>query len=303
MRFRSDARAGRRTRALRGRVRANPRDPRAAAEPGRARRLLGHVERALLLQVVARAPEALPTEAPRVICRARARTRAWSIIGDGHGRRLQDGEPQPPDLHRALPGGGDRASAASCATSSPWAPGRSRSSNSLRFGDPGPPEDPPPGRRRGRRHRAATATASACPRSAARSCSTPPTTATSWSTPCAWASRAATRSSTAAPPGVGNPVLYVGAKTGRDGIHGATMASAEFDDATEAKRPTVQVGDPFTEKLLLEACLELMQTGRDRRHPGHGRRRPHLVVGRDGGARRQRHRARPRPGADCARAA
>jgi len=60
--------------------------------------------------------------------------------------------------------------------------------------------------------------------------------------------------------GIGNPVVYVGAKTGRDGIHGATMASAEFSDETEAKRPTVQVGDPFTEKLLLEACLELMQT-------------------------------------------
>ncbi len=58
--------------------------------------------------------------------------------------------------------------------------------------------------------------------------------------------------------GAGNPVVYVGAKTGRDGIHGATMASAEFDDAADAKRPTVQVGDPFTEKLLLEACLELM---------------------------------------------
>jgi phosphoribosylformylglycinamidine synthase subunit PurL len=60
--------------------------------------------------------------------------------------------------------------------------------------------------------------------------------------------------------GVGNPVIYVGAKTGRDGIHGATMASAEFDAQTESKRPTVQVGDPFTEKLLLEACLELMAT-------------------------------------------
>jgi phosphoribosylformylglycinamidine synthase len=60
--------------------------------------------------------------------------------------------------------------------------------------------------------------------------------------------------------GVGNPVIYVGSKTGRDGIHGATMASAEFDDATESKRPTVQVGDPFTEKLLLEACLELFKT-------------------------------------------
>ena len=57
-----------------------------------------------------------------------------------------------------------------------------------------------------------------------------------------------------------NPVVYVGAKTGRDGIHGATMASAEFDEGTEEKRPTVQVGDPFTEKLLIEACLELMAT-------------------------------------------
>src|SRR6478752_558843 len=58
--------------------------------------------------------------------------------------------------------------------------------------------------------------------------------------------------------GVGLPVVYVGSKTGRDGIHGATMASAEFDEASAEKRPTVQVGDPFTEKLLLEACLELM---------------------------------------------
>ena len=61
--------------------------------------------------------------------------------------------------------------------------------------------------------------------------------------------------------GVGNPVLYVGAKTGRDGIHGATMASATFDETAEERRPTVQVGDPFTEKLLLEACLEAMATG------------------------------------------
>lgn len=58
--------------------------------------------------------------------------------------------------------------------------------------------------------------------------------------------------------GVGNPVMYVGSKTGRDGIHGATMASGEFDESSEEKRPTVQVGDPFTEKLLLEACLEVM---------------------------------------------
>ncbi len=61
--------------------------------------------------------------------------------------------------------------------------------------------------------------------------------------------------------GTGNAVYYVGAKTGRDGIHGATMASAEFDDASSEKRPNVQVGDPFMEKLLLEACLEVLETG------------------------------------------
>ena len=61
--------------------------------------------------------------------------------------------------------------------------------------------------------------------------------------------------------GVGNKIVYLGSKTGRDGIHGATMASASFEADTEEKRPAVQVGDPFTEKLLLEACLELMQTG------------------------------------------
>ncbi|NJD68551.1 MAG: phosphoribosylformylglycinamidine synthase II, partial [candidate division NC10 bacterium] len=58
--------------------------------------------------------------------------------------------------------------------------------------------------------------------------------------------------------GIGNPVIYVGARTGRDGIHGATMASGVFDEEAETKRPTVQVGDPFREKLLIEACLELM---------------------------------------------
>ncbi len=61
--------------------------------------------------------------------------------------------------------------------------------------------------------------------------------------------------------GAGNPVIYVGSKTGRDGIHGATMASEEFHEGSESKRPNVQVGDPFMEKLLLEACLEAMQTG------------------------------------------
>jgi phosphoribosylformylglycinamidine synthase len=61
--------------------------------------------------------------------------------------------------------------------------------------------------------------------------------------------------------GVGNPIVYLGSKTGRDGIHGATMASAAFEADAQEKRPTVQVGDPFSEKLLLEACLELMASG------------------------------------------
>ena len=102
--------------------------------------------------------------------------------------------------------------------------------------------------------------------------------------------------------GVGLPVVYLGAKTGRDGVGGATMASAEFDDRIEEKRPTVQVGDPFTEKCLLEACLELMAIGRGHRHPGHGRRRPHLLGRRDGRQGRSRHRARSRQGAGARRA-
>jgi phosphoribosylformylglycinamidine (FGAM) synthase-like enzyme len=82
--------------------------------------------------------------------------------------------------------------------------------------------------------------------------------------------------------GVGNPVVYVGAKTGRDGIHGATMASAEFDEESEEKRPTVQVGDPFMEKLLLEACLELMATDALVGIQDMGAAGPHLLDGRDG---------------------
>src|SRR5258705_6263872 len=65
----------------------------------------------------------------------------------------------------------------------------------------------------------------------------------------------------AAASGVNMPIVYLGSKTGRDGIHGASMASAEFDDDSAEKRPTVQVGDPFAEKLLLEACLEIMEKG------------------------------------------
>ena len=86
-------------------------------------------------------------------------------------------------------------------------------------------------------------------------------TATFWSMP--WRSGIAEKDKIfyAAASGVGMPIVYLGSKTGRDGIHGATMASAEFGEDAEDKRPTVQVGDPFSEKLLLEACLEIMAKG------------------------------------------
>ncbi len=97
--------------------------------------------------------------------------------------------------------------------------------------------------------------------------------------------------------GAGNPVVYVGSKTGRDGIHGATMASEEFAaDEAKQKRPTVQVGDPFTEKLLMEACLELFQTDAITGIQDMGAAGSDLLLLRDGGASRQRRRARPLEG-------
>ena len=132
--------------------------------------------------------------------------------------------------------------------------------NSLRFG---PLDHPRTSRRCSRassQASATTATASASRPSAARSSSTRATTGTSLVNAFCVGIAQPTRSSRRARAGVGNAVIYVGAKTGRDGIHGATMASAEFDDKSAEKRPTVQVGDPFMEKLLLEACLEVMQT-------------------------------------------
>ncbi len=103
--------------------------------------------------------------------------------------------------------------------------------------------------------------------------------------------------------GVGNPIIAVGARTGRDGIHGASFASEDLSEASEAKRPRVQVGDPFTEKLLLEASLELIASGAHRRDPGHGRRRAHVVVGGDGRARRRRRHDRHDARCRCAKRA
>jgi phosphoribosylformylglycinamidine synthase II len=94
--------------------------------------------------------------------------------------------------------------------------------------------------------------------------------------------------------GEGNPVIYVGAKTGRDGIHGATMASEEFSEASEAKRPNVQVGDPFLEKLLARSLPRSHADWSDRRHSRHGRGWAHVLNLRDGRARRRGRRDRTR---------
>ena len=100
---------------------------------------------------------------------------------------------------------------------------------------------------------------------------------------------------TSAATGIGNPIVYLGSKTGRDGIHGASMASAAFEADAEEKRPTVQVGDPFAEKLLLEACLELMASGAVIAIQDMGAAGLDLLGGRDGGQGRSRNRPRPRP--------
>ena len=205
-----------------------------------------------------------------------------------------------PSLHRALSGRGDR--------------GRRHHARRLHHGRAadraaerpalrrsGASEDPAAGGRAWSPASAATATASACRPWPARPTSTAATTATSWSTPCAWAWPTPTRSSTPPRPAPGLPVVYFGSKTGRDGIHGATMASAEFDEDSDEKRPTVQVGDPFAEKLLIEATLELMASGavaaiQDMGAAGLTSSSVEMA-GKGGG----RHRARPRRGAPARR--
>ncbi len=97
--------------------------------------------------------------------------------------------------------------------------------------------------------------------------------------------------------GVGNPVIYVGAKTGRDGIHGASMASAEFTEESKQKRPNVQVGDPFHGKAAAGSLPGSHADRRDCRHTGHGRGRPDVLDLRNGQPRRHRHRNRTGPGA------
>ena len=100
---------------------------------------------------------------------------------------------------------------------------------------------------------------------------------------------------TSAATGIGNPIVYLGSKTGRDGIHGASMASAAFEADAEERRPTVQVGDPFAEKLLLEACLELMASGAVIAIQDMGAAGLTSSGGRNGGQGLSRNRSRPRP--------
>ncbi len=240
-------------------VRTTPSASRSHSHADRARHHLGALVGALLLQVLEGAPAQVPDDRTARAAgagRERRRRRHRPRLGRG----LQDGEPQSPELHRALPGRGDRRGrhparrlhhgrAADRAARRAALRRDRRAAHAL------------PDRRRRARHRRPTATASASRRSAARPASTPPTTATFWSTPSRSGSPGASGSSRPRRPGVGNPILYVGSRTGRDGIHGATMASGSFDAESEKKRPTVQVGDPFTEKVLLEACLEAMRIG------------------------------------------
>jgi hypothetical protein len=242
----------------------------------------------------------LPTEGPQVICgpgRERRRRRYRRRAGGG----LQDGEPQPPLLHRALPGRGDRRGRHPARR---LHHGRAahRGDERAELRRAGPPQDPQ------LVHGVVEGIGGY------GNCFGVPTVGgevrfhPAYNGNClvnAFAAGLADADKIfySAASGVGMPVVYLGAKTGRDGVGGATMASAEFDDTIEEKRPTVQVGDPFTEKRLLEACLELMADRRGDLDPGHGRGGPDLLGGRDGRQGRAGHPARPRPRAAARRPA
>ena len=237
----------------------------------------------------------LPTTGPQVIC-GPGENAGVVDIGDGTGAGLQDGEPQPPLLYRALPGGGDR--------------GRRHPARRLHHGRAadrgderavlrraGASEDPGAGARAWSRGSAATAMPSGCRRSAASCGFTPPMTATAWSTPLPPGWRRPTRIFYSAASGVGMPVVYLGAKTGRDGVGGATMASAEFDDTHRG-----EAADGAGRRPLHREAADggLPRADGDRGgdlDPGHGRGRADLLGGGDGRQGRSRDPARPRPGA------
>ena len=216
------------------------------------------MERALLVQVLEESIcKTLPTKAPWVI-QGPGENAGVIDIGDGLAVRLQDGEPQPPVLHRALPGRGDRRRRHP-ARRLHHGRAADRRLNALRFGAPDHPKT---------RHLVAGVVAGI---GGYGNSFGVPTVGGEVQLPPRYDGNILVNAMAvgiaetdkifySAATGVGMPVVYLGSKTGRDGIHGATMASAEFDEDSEEKRPTVQVGDPFTEKLLLEACLELMAT-------------------------------------------
>jgi phosphoribosylformylglycinamidine synthase len=152
------------------------------------------------------------------------------------------------------------ASAESSATSSRWARGRSRCFNSLRFGSLDAPGTTAPARRASVAGIAGYGNSIGIPTVGGEIAFEPSYAGNPLVNVFCLGIAKASDIIKGVASGVGNAVYYVGAKTGRDGIHGATMASAEFDEKSAEKRPAVQVGDPFMEKLLLEACLEVMQT-------------------------------------------
>ena len=204
---------------------------------------LGDVVGALLLQKLPGSPEAASHPRPRGHPGARGKRR-----GGGHRRRRRHASSRsnptttPPSSSptRARP----PAWAASSATSSPWAPGPWPCWTRCASGRSTEPQEPLPAGRRG----GGIAHYGNCigvPTVGGEVYFETPTAATPWSTSSAWAGSPGRQIFYGQARGVGNPVIYVGAKTGRDGIHGATMASSEFDEKSQEKRPTVQVGDPF----------------------------------------------------------
>ncbi|MCZ7653007.1 MAG: phosphoribosylformylglycinamidine synthase subunit PurL [Thermoanaerobaculia bacterium] len=249
--------AGARPRARRRGVRAAGEAARAHPDLDRARDHLRPLVRALLVQVVEGLPARVPDErsarppGPR---RERRRRRHRPRLGGG----LQDGEPQPPELHRAVPGCGHRRGRHPARRLHHGrAPHRLHGLAALR------------GHRRAadavarRRRGAGVGDYGNCvgvPTVGGETGFHPSYDGNILVNAFALGIARRDRIFHARAAGVGNSVLYAGSRTGRDGIHGATMASESFDAESEQKRPTVQVGDPFTEKVLLEACLEAMRS-------------------------------------------
>ena len=243
----------------------------------------------------------LPTKGPHVI-QGPGENAGVIDIGDGLGLRVQDGEPQPPELHRALSGRGDRR--------------RRHSARRVHHGRAADrlPERAVLRRARASRRRgiwspawspasAATAIRSACRRSAARCASTRATTATSWSTPWRSASREKDKIFYSAASGVGMPIVYLGSKTGRDGIHGASHGVGRIRRGHRREAPDRAGRRSVLGKAAARSLPRDHGQRLRHRHPGHGRGGPDLLGGRDGRQGRSRRHARSRQGAVPRRAA